>query len=128
MIALGMGAYAADEAPTADRAGRSRNAIQRMYRKLRSIPIERSTNDTQTNPGGPISDERSSTVQDMRHVSIIFAGAMIAAAIMITNHWTIVPMPAVTNGVSMALQVDRWTGTARVCLTRADSDFLACPK
>jgi DNA invertase Pin-like site-specific DNA recombinase len=54
MIALGMGAYAADEAPTADRAGRSRNAIQRMYRKLRSIPIERSTNDTQTNPGGPI--------------------------------------------------------------------------
>jgi hypothetical protein len=64
----------------------------------------------------------------MRHISTIFAGALIAAAIMVTNHWEVVPMPAVSNGVSMALRVDRWTGVVRICLTSSDSDYLACAK
>ena len=64
----------------------------------------------------------------MRHVSIIIAGALIATAIMLTNRWEIVPMPVVTNGVAMALRVDRWTGVARTCLTEASANELACPK
>ena len=47
---------------------------------------------------------------------------------MLTNRWEIVPMPVVTNGVGMALQVDRWTGTVRTCLTKSSANELACPK
>lgn len=52
----------------------------------------------------------------MRNLSIILAGALIAAAIMITHHWRIIPLGAVNNGISAALRVDQWTGDARVAL------------
>lgn len=64
----------------------------------------------------------------MRNICIIIAGGLIAAAIMLTNRWEIVPMPVVTDGVSMALRVDRWTGAVRTCLTEASANELVCPK
>jgi hypothetical protein len=64
----------------------------------------------------------------MRSISIIIAGALIATAIVLTNRWELIPMPAVSNGVSMALLLDRWTGVVRVCLAVPDVRDLACAK
>jgi hypothetical protein len=46
----------------------------------------------------------------MQAIAIIIAGALIAAAIALTNHWTI--HPAVPGTV---LLLNRWTGTVVFC-------------
>jgi len=51
-------------------------------------------------------------------VAIIIAGALIAAAIMVTNHWQIVS-PA-------TVKLDRWTGDAYLCGANSDRK-LNCP-
>lgn len=43
--------------------------------------------------------------------SIIIGAALIAAAILVTNHWAIVSAP---NGL-IAARLNRWTGSIEVC-------------
>jgi hypothetical protein len=50
--------------------------------------------------------------------AIIIAGALIAAAIVFTNHWEVV-----TGGMRM----NRWTGTIIVCNWVRNGDELKCP-
>jgi hypothetical protein len=53
--------------------------------------------------------------------AIIIAGALIAAALALTNHWTLVQ--AGDGGTIMLM--NRWTGTVLVCEPRIPN--LACP-
>jgi hypothetical protein len=46
-------------------------------------------------------------------LSVIIAGALIAVAILLTNRWEMAP---VAQGASVALRLDRWTGSINVCL------------
>ena len=44
--------------------------------------------------------------------SIILAGALIAASILLTNHWELTNSPMGIEGVG---RLNRWTGTIEVC-------------
>jgi hypothetical protein len=46
-------------------------------------------------------------------VAIIIAGGLIAAAIMFTNHWSLVVLHP--DSPSDALRLNRWTGTVILC-------------
>jgi hypothetical protein len=45
-------------------------------------------------------------------LAILAAGAMIAAAIAFTNHWTI----ETSGGIAAIVRLDRWTGSLRICV------------
>ena len=48
-------------------------------------------------------------------VAIIIAGALIAAAIALTNHWALVAQHRGEDMTPLILRLNRWTGTVVVC-------------
>jgi hypothetical protein len=59
-------------------------------------------------------------------VAIVIAGVLIAAAIMVTNHWTL----SMTAGENwrQTLRMNRWTGSIVQCGPSAAAPFeLRCP-
>jgi hypothetical protein len=54
-------------------------------------------------------------------VAIVIAGALIAAAIMLTNHWAVG-----AYGPGPLVRMNRWTGTAFIC--RPETGYeMSCP-
>jgi hypothetical protein len=51
-------------------------------------------------------------------LAILAAGAMIAAAIALTNHWTLVETP---SGLMGMVRLDRWTGELKICVIDPDT-------
>jgi hypothetical protein len=47
-----------------------------------------------------------------RSIAIAFGAFVIAAAIMITNHWTI---NTTADGLLVAARLNRWTGEVQIC-------------
>jgi hypothetical protein len=47
-----------------------------------------------------------------RNIAIAFGALLIAAAIMITNHWTI---NTTADGLLVAARLNRWTGQIEIC-------------
>jgi hypothetical protein len=63
-------------------------------------------------------------------IATIIAGALIgvliAAAIMLTNHWALVVDPD-TSGPTTALRLNRWTGTVVICGGARPNWEMPCP-
>jgi len=53
-----------------------------------------------------------------RSVAIIAGAILIAAAILITNHWQ---FAISSSGYGVALRLNRWTGTISICVVDAGS-------
>jgi hypothetical protein len=53
-----------------------------------------------------------------RGLAIIGAGALIAAAILITNHWSVVFNP---GDLVQMVRFNRWTGAAEICWIEPDT-------
>jgi hypothetical protein len=51
-------------------------------------------------------------------IAIIVGAALIAAAILVTGHWQIIP-PTGDLGAAVVLRLDRWTGTIEICMVDA---------
>jgi hypothetical protein len=50
---------------------------------------------------------------------IIIGAALIALAIMVTNHWQLLPNG--TNGLAATIRLNRWTGAIDVCALNKNS-------
>ena len=55
-------------------------------------------------------------------VAIIIAGALIAGAIALTNHWSFL-----TGGYPTGTLLNRWTGTVYLCGPPQQSFEISCP-
>ena len=51
--------------------------------------------------------------------AIIIGTGLIALAIMLTNHWTIIP--GGPNSIAATMRLNRWTGAIEVCSVSAKS-------
>ena len=48
-----------------------------------------------------------------RNIAIVTGAGLIALAIMVTNHWEIIPGGA--NSIAATIRLNRWTGSIDVC-------------
>ena len=48
-----------------------------------------------------------------RNIAIIAGAGLIALAILVTNHWELIPSG--TNGLGATIRLNRWTGAIDVC-------------
>jgi hypothetical protein len=54
-----------------------------------------------------------------RNVAIVVGAGLIALAIMVTNHWAIIP--GGSNSIAATIRLNRWTGSIDVCSLNAKS-------
>jgi hypothetical protein len=54
-----------------------------------------------------------------QNIAIVVGAGLIALAIMVTNHWAIIPGGA--NSIAATIRLDRWTGSIDVCSLNAKS-------
>ena len=54
-----------------------------------------------------------------RNIAIVIGAALIAGAILITNHWMIIP--GGSNSIAATVRLNRWTGSIDVCSLNAKS-------
>jgi hypothetical protein len=52
-------------------------------------------------------------------IAIVVGAGLIAGAILITNHWAI--MPGGANSIAATVRLNRWTGSIDVCSINAKS-------
>ena len=52
-----------------------------------------------------------------RSIAIVVAGGVIALAILISNHWMIIP--GGSNSIAATIRLNRWTGAIEVCSLNA---------
>ena len=52
-------------------------------------------------------------------IAIVVGAGLIALAIMVTNHWAIIPGGA--NSIAATIRLNRWTGSIDVCSLSAKS-------
>jgi hypothetical protein len=60
----------------------------------------------------------------MNAAATLIAGALIGAAIMFSNHWTMVHVP---GDPPSALRMDRWSGTITFCTGLRTPGIMKCP-
>ena len=48
-----------------------------------------------------------------RNITIVVGAGLIALAIMVTNHWEIIPGGA--NSIAATIRLNRWTGSIDIC-------------
>jgi hypothetical protein len=54
-----------------------------------------------------------------RNIAIVVGAVLIALAVLVTNHWTIIPGGA--NSIAATIRLNRWTGSIDVCSLNAKS-------
>jgi hypothetical protein len=54
-----------------------------------------------------------------RNIAIVIGAGLITLAIMVTNHWEIIP--GGTNGIAATIRLNRWTSSIDVCALNVKS-------